>query len=395
MTTLDIAGGVYAERAIWPDWDQVYGSAGRAAAAVSGHVDKITVHTYAAAETARRFGPVAKAYGFDFAPTHAEQAIAFAYTHGLAVPNISPPRPAIATNPPIAVAAECMLRFGMLEGEARVEAARCVYDPQDQIAPAAFHANGSKALSLAIVGNQNEVLALAGIGDLSGAVQRLLTLADVVVVKAGPLGAFVHTPRETHTVPAYQTEFVWPVGSGDVFAAMFAARWASHGDPAPKAADLASRAVAEYVESMALPVPSVPQLQAKHRSPVRTEAGTVYLASPFFSMGERWLVEEARRTLYALGMKVFSPLHDVGPGPAEKVAPSDLQAIDDCDVVFAVLDGLDSGTLFEVGYARKAGKPVYALAPTVTAEDLKMVEGSGCKVYSDFVTALHHLVWRA
>jgi nucleoside 2-deoxyribosyltransferase len=93
-------------------------------------------------------------------------------------------------------------------------------------------------------------------------------------------------------------------------------------------------------------------------------------------------------------MDVFSPVHDVGPGPAEQIAPADLAELDRCDAVFAILDGLDSGTLFEVGYARAHGKPVYALAQTVTEEDLKMVTGSGCTVFDDFVTALHHLAWR-
>jgi nucleoside 2-deoxyribosyltransferase len=62
--------------------------------------------------------------------------------------------------------------------------------------------------------------------------------------------------------------------------------------------------------------------------------------------------------------------------------------------MFAIIDGIDSGTLFEVGYARARGLPVYALAQAVTPEDLKMVNGSGCLVFDDFVTAIHHTAWR-
>ena len=76
------------------------------------------------------------------------------------------------------------------------------------------------------------------------------------------------------------------------------------------------------------------------------------------------------------------------------MAYKDKEAIDQCDAMFAILDGTDSGTLFEVGYARAKGKPVYALAQTVSDEDLKMVEGSSCRVFDDFVTALHHVAWR-
>ena len=62
--------------------------------------------------------------------------------------------------------------------------------------------------------------------------------------------------------------------------------------------------------------------------------------------------------------------------------------------MFALLNGVDAGTLFEVGYARALGKPVYALAQSVRSEDLKMLEGSGCLIFSDFVTAVHHAAWR-
>ena len=97
----------------------------------------------------------------------------------------------------------------------------------------------------------------------------------------------------------------------------------------------------------------------------------------FFTISQRWLVDEVRRELGNLGLEVFSPVHDVGPGPAMVVAPADIAALDECDVVFALLDGLDSGTLFEVGYARAREIPVYALAQSVSTEDLKMIEGSG------------------
>jgi nucleoside 2-deoxyribosyltransferase len=65
-----------------------------------------------------------------------------------------------------------------------------------------------------------------------------------------------------------------------------------------------------------------------------------------------------------------------------------------CDRVFAVLDGIDSGTVFEVGYARALGVPVYALAQAVPPEDLKMVSGSDCRIFDELVTAIHHTAWR-
>jgi nucleoside 2-deoxyribosyltransferase len=112
-------------------------------------------------------------------------------------------------------------------------------------------------------------------------------------------------------------------------------------------------------------------------------------------MGQRWLIDETREALLGMGLQVFSPVHDVGPGPAEVVAPADLSGLDQCDAVIAVLDGNDPGTVFEVGYARAKNLPIYALAQTVSDEDMKMVSGSRCRVFDDFVTAVHHVAWRS
>src|SRR3546814_14352982 len=106
-------------------------------------------------------------------------------------------------------------------------------------------------------------------------------------------------------------------------------------------------------------------------------AGKVYLAAPFFDLAQRWLVEEARSNLLDMGAQVFSPVHEVGPGPASIVAPEDIAGLEAADVVFAVLNGVDPGTIFEVGYAVKRGIPVIALAQNIQNEALKMVAGSG------------------
>lgn len=395
MSAILVAGGVYHERCIWPNWDQLYGSGGRAAAALSGHVNAIALRTYARPDTADSFKTCANVFGFSFDPVSAEQTISFEYVHTLSVPVIRPSVPLIRANEPLAASGDVVLRFGMMEGSATVNADRCIYDPQTAFGPESFTDNGSRAGHLAIVGNRGEVLALGGGADPIEAAKALLRGgAEVVVIKSGVEGAFVVDASGTTSVAPHQTQNVWTIGSGDVFAAMFASAWGVHRSAPVDAARLASRAVAEYVNSMALPVPSADVLGRNPLPPAVAAGGPVYLASPFFTLGQRWLVDESRRYLGELGMKVFSPVHDVGPGPAETVAPADLAALDKCDAVFAILDGLDCGTIFEVGYARARNKPVYALAQNVSEEDLKMVAGSGCRVFDDFVTALHHVAWR-
>jgi nucleoside 2-deoxyribosyltransferase len=374
----------------------VFGSGGRAAAALGGHVDRITLHTYARADTAKVFQLVARQYGFELQTQHSDQTVSFEYIHSLAPPLLIPSLRRIRPNPPIKIAAENVLRFGMMEGHAIVTANRRVYDPQSPDNPESFAINGSTAETLAIVGNRSEITALAKADDPIAAARKLCVgNVAIVVVKLGPDGAVVVSNSEEVRIPAYLTKQVWTVGSGDVFAAHFAARWAVDRDSPADAAQAASRAVAHYVESMALPSPSKASLMAMTYVPAKVKVGGVYLASPFFTMAERWLVDEARRALNELGVVVFSPVHDVGPGPAHEVAPADLAALDKCDAIFAIIDGLDAGTLFEVGYARSKNKPVYALAQATSDEDLKMIAGSGCKIFGDFVTAVHHAAWRS
>lgn len=394
MSAIDVAGGVYHERSTWPTWDQVFGSGGRAAACLVPHVSAVTLHSYARIDTATLFQTYAERYGFKFHPISAEQTVSFEYVHCLSRPLITPSK--LRTNQPFAVRGDAVLRFGMLDGSAVVDAERCVYDPQSRSSPEPFKANGSRAAHLAVVANRLELSIIGGSPDTMTSAQSVLSDgADVVVAKCGAEGALVVEKNRVTKVAPYQSDRVWTIGSGDVFSAIFAARWGVHGDAPEVAADLASRAVAVYAGSMALPTPPVGQLQSSSFSPAVLSAARVYLAGPFFSIGQRWLVDEARRCLIELGMKVFSPVHDVGAGPAETVAPADLAGLMECDVVFAILDGLDSGTLFEVGHACAKGKPVYGLAQAVADEDLKMLVGSGVKIFDDFVTALHHLAWRA
>lgn len=395
MSTLAIVGGVYHEACVWPEWDQIYGSGGRAAAAVQGHVQSVQLHCYARSDVEERLRSIAKAYDFAVTALPVAQAVSFEYVHSLSVPIIRPPPTQITPNPTINVAGDCVLRFGMMEGSARVTARHCVYDPQSAIDARPFAENGSTAEHLAIVGNRSEIAALGGEPDPMAAASKLLSgKAEVIVIKSGSVGAIVVDHNGSTLVPPYRTDSVWKVGSGDVFAALFACYWGVHHRAPHEAAGIASRAVADYVESMALPAPLPDALLQKGRPIAKSVHGRVYLASPFFTMGQRWLVDEARLVLKDMGLDVFSPVHDVGPGPASIVAPADLAALDTCDVVFAILDGNDPGTIFEVGYARSKNLPVYALAQTVSSEDLKMVEGSGCRVFDDFVTAIHHVAWR-
>jgi hypothetical protein len=161
MTT--IIGGVYAERCIEPFWDDVYGSAGRAAAAISAAVPDVRLVTYRADDLADGLENLAAVYGLDVDGRAVTTGIEFDYMHSLAEPRITPRPDALQPqHPPLVVDDDVVLRFGMLEGTAVVSARRAVYDPQSAFDPRPFHENGSTADELAVILNLLEARHLTG-----------------------------------------------------------------------------------------------------------------------------------------------------------------------------------------------------------------------------------------
>lgn len=394
MSKLTIVGGFYREVCIRPQWNEVYGSGGRGAAAVAQLAD-VTLVTYAPKQCFADLQDLGERSDFAVQIVESDFMVSFDYMHPLSSPVIRPPVYRMPKNQPIAVSGDVVLRYGMLDGEAVVDAKVAIYDPQSSFGTQLFQANGSKADRLAIILNRYEGAAMVGSRDPDVIVERLLKDhgAEVVVLKMGSHGALVATAKGSEKVPVYRTDYVWKIGSGDVYSATFAALWGIHNlDPA-EAADLASRATAAYCNERALSIPSVESLEARQFAPVTPKQGKVYLAGPFFDLGQRWLVEEALIALRDLGVDVFSPVHEVGPGPAELVAPADIKGLEDSDVVLALMNGLDPGTIFEIGYAVKKGIPVVAFAENIKEEDLKMVAGTGCEVVDDFTSAIYKAVW--
>jgi hypothetical protein len=277
-----------------------------------------------------------------------------------------------------------------------------VYDPQNVSDPVPFAHNGSTAEHLALVLNRYEAALLSNVDGSPLQMAEMLaasTNAQVVIIKLGPQGALVLENGTATHIPAFRTEKVWKIGSGDTFVASFAYRWMA-GDAAASAAMYASKATAFYCEHRGFPTAS--QVATYPPVPVRMSERCVggyrpkvYLAGPFFSLAQLWMVEEARTQLDALGLDVFSPYHDVGHAPAADVASKDLAAIDSSDVLFAIADGLDPGTMYEIGHANAKGKTVIIYCENVADGDLKMMLGAGCTIVGDYVSAVYQTLWKA
>ncbi|WP_347928325.1 PfkB family carbohydrate kinase [Pseudomonas helvetica] len=396
-----IAGGVYRERCLRPSWEESYGSAGRAATALSRFGAEVELHSFLDSESLFIMNNRAALEGFKLVPTQTTQSVAFDYIHGLSTPQISYQSADFGTA--LHIQTSRVLRFGMIEGTAVIDAEYAVYDPQSAENPELFTTNGSKAKHLALVLNRNEAQRLCGCERPPAELAELLAQkegAEVVIIKMGPLGALVYERGEITSIPAYGTKRVWKIGSGDTFAAHFAYAWLEQGQKAREAAAIASRATAFYCETQGYPTP---KLLAKY-TPEPLQASDryrngytpqVYLAGPFFTLAQLWIIREAQNDLQAMGLRVFSPYHDVGLGSAEDVVELDLKAIQDCDLLFAIGDGLDSGTVYEIGYARALSKPVVLYSENESAQDKKMMEGSDCRICDDYVTSIYQTVWEA
>lgn len=395
-----IVGGSYKEQCLCPPWTEIYGSAGRAASACAALGASVRLVTLADPQVKAVLDSRSALETFGLLATMIDRSIVFDYDHGLATPRILHARQRHET---LAVDGERVLRFGMLESDAIVHARSAVYDPQSAVAPTTFGENGSTAERLAVVLNRDEAGLMAGsVPDPLALAQRVQAKnsADVVVLKMGAAGALVLDGSRSDHIPAYRSERVWKIGSGDTFAATFATYWLCHGASAVSAADAASKATSYYCATQGFVTSTtLTQYSADPIVPsARFREGwkpLVYLAGPFFTMAQLWMVTQARNDLLAAGLRVFSPYHDVGHGSAEDVAEADLRGLRDADIVFAIGDGMDSGTLFEVGWARHCGKPVVFYCENESDEAKKMPLGSGCQLVTDYVTAVYAALWTA
>lgn len=400
--SLAIVGGIYIERSVFPESEVIFGSGGRAAAALQKLDPSRTLHSFVGEDRSDDIRyHTDSVWQVHLVGYSVPETVSFSYYHGLSAPVIRPKRLPIPDADKFHVSEEHVLQYGMLEGTATVAAKRVVFDPQNPESPEFFDEHGSTADEIVYILNRGEARRLTGVRNPDDAAKQLLARRGVstVVIKAGPLGAQVYTAQGCDSVNAHETDHIWPIGSGDVFAAVFAHYWLTERQSPTQSARLASRGTALYCDHTALPITPgqlradgfYPELIAK-RSP--SEA-TIYLAGPFFTMGQLWLVEEARSAIKDAGYNVFSPFHDVGIGNASDVVPEDIEAIKHANVLLALCDGHDPGTIFEVGYAVRHGIPVVCFGEQTTDEAMKMFRGTGCKVFADFTSAIYHTQWEA
>ncbi|MFS8980794.1 hypothetical protein PO002_41390 [Cupriavidus necator] len=379
---MHIVGGLYREICHIPAWNTIFGSGGRAGAAISRLSPGSTLYAYTEdfdnerVVSLRRLGIQTKLRS---RPT----SIVFAYFHPLSTPYVEPSIADIPRQFPLHVSGDAVLRFGFLEGDAIVNANRAVYDPQTWRNPAPFGANGSTAEELAIVLNEFELKALGGEDELAGAARKVLAQqeASIVIAKGGIWGATLYErDQDPFHIPAYYSSRIFKIGTGDIFSAVFTHLWAERRLPARAAADTASRAVSTYCSSGRLPLALDTQLnQVAVQS--RTKS-VVHLEGAIDSIGSRYAMEEAAFALAELGAEAHCPALD-------RIATAPPTAI------LILLDGLGTDAEQALRHAKASGTPIIALkeghGQTAGTQIVEIAD----TVTNDFVSALYLAAWAA
>lgn len=401
---MTIVGGTYLEELTYDYWKELYGSGWRAVNTLSSFLGKIRFCTYIDKKhlSVLEYDPLVSNGTVELDIKEIERTLAFEYFNTLSTPKIRPSLIDLdnSKNEIFNVSDDVVLRFGLLEGDAKVDAKKVVYDPQSSHSPKLYFDNGSTAGELLMVLNLNEAKLLSGKNKIEDMKDSLLVKnTTAVVVKLGPLGGAIITNEGIEYYPVYRTNNVFSIGTGDVFATMLCYFWAVKNETINKSVEYASKAVSIYSSTKSLYIKDNFLENKFNNLPtfdnIKNKEKQIYIAGPFFNMQQRWLIEEIRNNLMGHNIEIFSPFHNIGRGLASEVVHKDIEGINQSKVMIAALDGLDSGTIFEIGYARARNIPVVIYVENESEEDLKMMEGTGCDIESDYTTAIYKTIWYA
>ena len=384
-----VVGGTYRELCIDPCVKALRGSGLRAAALLSslGHQTQLRTCIDPAAQD--EITALADAFEINLVQHPRSDEVSFTYETPVSPARWRHPDNPVALN----VHEPRVVAFGMVDATWTIQADSVVLDPQHGDPSALLAA--IDASSVALVLNAHEARRITGLPATQAGLALGELGVDVVVIKQGALGGLVFERGQRERYGPIPTTSTHNIGSGDAFTAGFASAWLQPGSSVAAAARLGS-AVAAAHSMTHVPQVTSEQLQSLP-APLPYPGGDVpcvYLAAPFFSTSQRMLLETARTALLDAGVRVFSPLHDIGVG-GDEVAAFDIDGLQSCHAVLALLDGEDPGTVFETGWATHAAIPVVGLAEHVEDHDWTMLRGTGAQLTSDLTSAIYLAAWAA
>lgn len=256
-------------------------------------------------------------------------------------------------------------------------------------------------LDALITSTSSELFLLDGAKSLDGFLRPLREFsADKILLKENRGGsrAFDEATREVYEIPALLGETVNSVGVGDVYSAVFVERLS---DGLETAARLGARAATCYAQttypedlkrdvrrSIALSVEQMRNLGGTVLPWHERQEYQIYFAAPDFSYFDRQHIEKALAALNYHNFRVRRPVAENGelsiPSAEHELMATylaDYALLLECDLVFALPQERDPGTLVEIGMALAMRKPVVTFDPLCENANTMVIAGSA--VYSE------------
>lgn len=401
MTKIKVVGGTYQEVNLDYISNNIYGSGLRATKylleSTDLDVEFFTAGNQYSKNYLNEFQLVYKKH-FSFNLESIPSILTFKYNFALDNPSIYPNPNSIQDKPIITVSEGNIVCFGMLDANFNIDADKVVYDPQTSIAPT-IYTKKNKAKELVYIVNSNEARTISKSQNINEIVKFFFESEKVtaLIIKNGPEGATLFKSEQTSIkISSYKTENVYKIGSGDIFTTVFAHYWFEGSLSLEECAKKASMATAIYCneENYCINKSILDNFSFPNYESIDLSKKQVYIASPIFSLSDVILVDKIRTAFLDIGIQVFSPYHDIGYGDEKYIAEADLEGLNNSDIVFSVLDGLDSGTLVELGYAMAKNMEIIGYHRTESTDSLLMLECANISYFKDLTTAIYQTIWK-
>ncbi len=393
---ISVAGGTYREINFDDLSSEIYGSGFRGTKFLLENSCEVKFYTSGNKVVSDFLLENVKVYnGLNLKLKPSEMLITFQYNFALDEPKIFPSGIKIMYTDTISIVENNLICFGMLESNYQIKAQKVVYDPQTSNSKIGFKEFGV-AQELIYILNFIEAKTMSDTDDLKEIKKYFFEVQGVkaLIIKNGPYGAKLFYDEQIINIPSFITESIHKIGSGDIFTTSFGYYWMKKELPLETCAINASKTTALFCDRNAfIDVTKFPTEQFTEFNPVNLEHKQVYLASPFFSLSELVFVDSVRTAFQQLGLKVFSPFHDVGIGSEKKIADEDIAGLDDSDIIFCILDNFDPGTLIEAGYAIASNKKIIGYLRNYVEKDILMFKLRDIEIYNNLTTAIYKTIW--
>lgn len=220
--------------------------------------------------------------------------------------------------------------------------------------------------------NEEEALLLSESVEINEAIKKLERMGpEYIVIKRGHKGCILVQNEKIIEIPAYKSNVVCTLGSGDAFGGALAATFLETGD-IEYSVQIGNCVAANFIESFAIETVidkvGVEKDICYREKFIFNESSPqrVYLAGPFFSKQELDWVQHVSNRLEDARFTILSPSRENGIinndtllEQRQNIFQADIKLLDSADIVVALLDHDDPGTSFEIGYAFVKGIPVY------------------------------------